>query len=79
MFNNVKQILPIVYLKERQNMKFIDELIAEDVIPIGYIVTGVKSYYKDKEIREIINDIKKVNKLKSSNLSVGQEIKIPTI
>ena len=37
------------------------------------------SYYKDKEIREIINDIKKVNKLKSSNLSVGQEIKIPII
>lgn len=52
MFNNVKQILPIVYLKERQNMKFIDELIAEDVIPIGCIVTGVKSYYQGKEINE---------------------------
>lgn len=52
MFENVTQILPIVYLKERQNMKFIDELIAEDVIPIGCIVTGVKSYYKDKEIHE---------------------------
>lgn len=37
------------------------------------------NYYKDKEIREIINDIKKVNNLKSCNLSVGQEIKIPTI
>lgn len=37
------------------------------------------NYYKDKEIREIINDIKKVNNLKTCNLSVGQEIKIPTI
>ena len=52
MFENVTQILPIVYLKERQNMKFIEELIAEDVIPIGCIVKGVKSYYKGKEIHE---------------------------
>lgn len=35
------------------------------------------NYYKDKEIREIISDIKRVNNLKSCNLSVGQEIKIP--
>lgn len=35
------------------------------------------NYYKDREIREIITDIKKVNNLKSCNLSVGQEIKIP--
>lgn len=52
MFENVTQILPIVYLKERQNMKFIDELIAEDIIPIGCIVKGVKSYYKGEEIFE---------------------------
>lgn len=52
MFENIRRILPIVYLKERQNMKFIDELIAEDVIPIGCIVTGVKSYYKGEEIFE---------------------------
>jgi len=52
MFENVTQILPIVYLKERQNMKFIEELIAEDVIPIGCIVKGVKSYYKGEEIHE---------------------------
>ncbi len=37
------------------------------------------NYYKNTEIREIISDIKKVNNLKSCNLSVGQEIKIPTI
>lgn len=36
------------------------------------------NYYKNKEIREIISDIKKVNNLKSCNLLVGQEIKIPT-
>lgn len=36
-------------------------------------------YYKNKEIREIVNDLKKVNNLKKSNLSVNQKIIIPTI
>lgn len=36
-------------------------------------------YYKNKEIREIVNNIKTVNKLESSNLTVGQKIIIPTI
>ena len=36
-------------------------------------------YYKNKEVREIVNNIKKVNNLKNSNLSVGQKIIIPTI
>ena len=35
-------------------------------------------YYQDKDIRYVINDIKYVNKLKNSNLSVGMEIKIPS-
>lgn len=36
-------------------------------------------YYKNKDIRDIISDIKKFNNLKSCNLWVGQEIKIPII
>ena len=34
-------------------------------------------YYKDKDVRDIIQNIKKVNKLKVSNLKIGQELKIP--
>lgn len=52
MFENVTQILPIVYLKERQNMKFINELIDQNAIPIGCVIKGLKSYYKDEEIHE---------------------------
>lgn len=52
MFNELKQILPIVYTKERQNNKFIEELINEDAIPIGCVIKGVKSYYKGEEIFE---------------------------
>lgn len=35
-------------------------------------------YYKDTDVRDIINDIKKVNNLKISNLQIGQELLIPT-
>ena len=36
------------------------------------------SYYKDKDVRDIIYDIKNINNLKVSNLEIGQELKIPT-
>ena len=46
---------------------------------IALIQQKNNEYYKDKEIREIVNDLKKVNNLKKSNLSVNQKIIIPTI
>ena len=36
-------------------------------------------YYQDKDIRYIIYDLKQINNLHGSNLSEGQEIKIPKI
>ena len=35
-------------------------------------------YYKDADIRDIVYNIKKVNNLKTSNLSEKQTLKIPT-
>lgn len=35
-------------------------------------------YYKDTDIRDIISDIKMVNNLKSSGLTVDQVLEIPT-
>lgn len=35
-------------------------------------------YYEDLDIREIVSNIKKVNNLESSNLTVEQALKIPT-
>ena len=37
------------------------------------------SYYKNKDIRYIIDDVKKLNNLESSNLIVGQQLMIPVI
>ena len=42
------------------------------------IIIFAKSSYSKQESTYIINDIKYVNKLKNSNLSVGMEIKIPS-
>jgi len=36
-------------------------------------------YYKNKNIREIINDIKHINNLDSSYIYEGQKIEIPTL
>lgn len=37
------------------------------------------NYYKGKDIREIIFDIKKVNNLSSSDLNINQKILIPSL
>ena len=37
------------------------------------------SYYENKDIRYIIADLKEINNLESSNLNIGQELKIPII
>ncbi len=36
-------------------------------------------YYKEKDIREIIFDIKKANNLSSSDLNINQKILIPSL
>jgi len=36
-------------------------------------------YYKDKDIRYIINDLIKINNLNNSNINVNQELLIPVI
>lgn len=36
------------------------------------------NYYKGKDIRYIIEDLKEINDLGSSNIGVNQELKIPT-
>ena len=54
MFENIAQILPILYLKDRQNNEFLEELFKEDVIPIGVVLKDIKSYYQNKETHEDI-------------------------
>ena len=36
-------------------------------------------YFEDKDIRDIVDEIKFLNNLNSSNLKIGDELNIPTI
>lgn len=36
-------------------------------------------YYKDKDVRFIINDLIRINNLDSSNINVNQELMIPVV
>jgi len=40
---------------------------------------STNDYYKNRDIRDIICDIKNINNMESSNLYVDQELTIPTI
>lgn len=40
---------------------------------------NTNAYYKDKDIRDIVYDIKKTNNLTSSDIYVAQELKIPIL
>ena len=46
---------------------------------IASMEAQTNSYYKNKDIRYIINDIMEVNSLNSKTLSVNQELQIPTM
>lgn len=37
------------------------------------------AYFEDKDVRDIIAEIKYINNLNSSNLSIGDKLTIPTI
>ena len=37
------------------------------------------SYYTNKDVRDIVNNIKGINKISNSNLSIGQKLLIPCI
>ena len=36
-------------------------------------------YYKDRDVRYIINDLMKINNLSNSNINVNQELLVPVI
>ncbi len=46
---------------------------------IASIEAETNSYYKNKDIRYIINDIMEENDLDSKTLSINQELQIPTM
>jgi hypothetical protein len=76
-------ILIIIFAKasySKQESTYITKYVysGETLWSIAKYEVENNEYYKNKDIRYVINDIKYVNKLKNSNLSAGMEIKIPS-
>ena len=60
--------------------KFKEEYISEgDTLwQIAQRELNNNKYYENKEIRNIVQELKKINNLENANLKVGQKIIIPT-
>ena len=57
--------------------KYVDE--GETLWSIATEEQKNNSYYNNKDVREIISDIRKINNLNSSNLQIGQKLEIPIL
>ncbi len=62
-----------------QNYKTITVNKGDTLWSIASYEQEENQYYKDEDIRNIIYNIKKVNNLKSSDLSEKQNLKIPIV
>ena len=65
--------------EEIQHYKTITVNSGDTLWSIAQYEKNENAYYKDLDIREIVYDIKEVNNLRSSNLSINQSLKIPTV
>ena len=64
------------YAYREHNLKTVPVSSGDTLWTIAEFEKENNDYYKNKDIREIIYEIKKINNLDSSNLIVGQELKI---
>ncbi len=77
-------ILSIIFAKSalsHEEIKYTTFYVAQgDTLwNIAEDLQSSNQYYKNKDIRDIIANIKSINNLESSNLYVDQELMIPTI
>lgn len=76
-------ILIVIFAKtsySKQETSYITKYVSsgETLWSIAKYEVENNVYYKNKDIRYVINDIKYINNLENSNLSAGMEIKIPS-
>lgn len=76
-------ILIIIFAKSSYSKEEIDYTIknvyeGDALWSIASLEKENNTYYKDKDIRYVINDIKYINNLKNSSLYEGMQLKIPS-
>lgn len=65
------------FSKSEQRYKTITVSSGDTLWSIAEDVKDKSLNYSDKEIREVVYDLKEINCLKSSSLQIGQNIQIP--
>ena len=76
-FSGIVAILNNTYSCTEQKYKTIYIEDGDTLWNIASIEKNQNEYYKDKDIRDIVSNIKKVNNLELSNLDIGQKLLIP--
>ena len=76
-FMAISSIVNIAYSHDTVNYKTLYIAEGDTLWKIAEAEQKNNPYYENKDIRDIIYDIKDINNLQVSNLTVGQEIKIP--
>ena len=77
-------LLSLIFAKatlSHKEVEYVEIYVAEgDTLwGIAADLQSTNDYYKNRDIRDIICDIKNINNMESSNLYVDQELTIPTI
>lgn len=77
-------IIPLIFAKVTFSYKQVEYIsiyvdYGDTLWNIAKTQQRTNEYYKDKDVRYIISDIKKVNNLSTSDIYVEQELKIPTV
>ena len=66
------------YSHKELEYKTVSVLSGDTLWSIGKEEQEDNEYYQGKDVRDIVQDIKKINKLSSASLKVNQKLEIPT-
>lgn len=68
-----------IYSKGQVNYKNEYILKGDTLWSIAQKEASNNEYYRNRDIRDIIRDIKEINNLRDGNIYDGQQLKIPTL
>ncbi len=71
----------ITYTYSKGELKYREEYVCngDTLWSIAEKEIRDNAYYKNKDIRDIVKELKDINNINNTNLKIGQKIKIPTI
>lgn len=65
--------------KEHSNYETISVAQGDTLWAIASYQQENNPYYTEKDVRDIVSELKKINQLSNANLQVGQTLKVPVL